>query len=135
MTMTYKQFHEAWQEMPDKFFEYCEDHIDKRGVCGSCYIAVLIRKCQNQGQKDPKGRACEACMLSVYDQKRNICDRCFYEYSKILDNMGNRNFNLVRLLAYAVYVRERLRNINIREWYDFIQQRSGDSNNDNANDT
>ena len=116
--MTYEQFHEAWQGIPDKFFKCCRNNIYDGYTSNACAIAELIEQCQHfEGIPD----VCTLCTRFIRNNNLSDGYECFQEYSEIINNYNNGT-NKVRLLAYAVFARKRLRNIDTREWYDFIQE-------------
>ena len=140
MAMTYKQFHEAWQGIPDKFFKHmnelifnstCDDHR-----CTSCFIAKFISDAISipisKSVSLNKNRWCPLCMLRINDYGCKNIGECFNELHIILYSLVD--MSKVRLLAYAIYARERLHKINTREWYDFIQQRDNNNDSDSNND-
>ncbi len=129
--MTYKRFHKAWQEIPDKFFQFAKECIydNSNHEYRNCPVAEFIIKFVLCNMRPNNFRAerhcCCFCWLRIQDCGIKNTDDCFNEFYIILNN---QDMHKVRLLAHAVFARERLRNINTREWYDFIQER-------NKNDT
>ena len=82
--MTYEQFYEVWQEVPDEFFQHIKERICNNGSHGhhSCSIAKFIKKfvsCDLEPDNSAAERhCCIFCWLRIQDY--GIKNTCYFFY-------------------------------------------------------